>query len=67
MPARQHDKFYALGTGFMIGVTEEWDFSYLVTAKHVLDEMKRGGYSTLYARFNKLDGRPRLLNFQTSG
>jgi hypothetical protein len=50
-------KFYALGTGFFIGVEHGgYPFTYLATARHVLDEAKRGGFNTLLARVNTMDG-----------
>lgn len=49
-------KFLPLGTGFFIGVTQEgWDFLYLVTARHVLDEAARGKLP-LESRLNKRNG-----------
>jgi len=49
-------KFLPLGTGFFVGINqEEWDFLYLVTARHVLDEATRSGCA-LEARLNKRNG-----------
>lgn len=51
-------RFQYLGTGFFVGITQEvgYDFCYLVTAQHIIDEAKRGGYKTIFARLNKYDG-----------
>lgn len=50
-------KLICLGTAFLV-VMEQDDqpFSYLVTAKHVLDEAQRGGFRKLEARFNRKEG-----------
>src|SRR6266498_3429551 len=49
-------KFLPLGTGFFVGVKQEdWDFLYLVTAKHVLDEAARSNCN-LEMRLNKRNG-----------
>lgn len=49
--------FQTLGTAFLVTIIEGplW-FSYLVTARHVVDEAKRGGYPNLIARVNGKDG-----------
>jgi len=50
-------KFYSFGTGFFVGVEQDGHhFSYLVTAKHVVDEAERGGYGRLFARVNTQAG-----------
>ena len=50
-------KFYTLGTGFFIEVAEsDISFSYLVTARHVLDEARRAGYTNLIVRLNTKNG-----------
>ena len=36
-------------------------FSYLVTARHVLDEAERGGFNTLQARFNRKEGGAEIV------
>jgi hypothetical protein len=50
-------KFVSLGTGFFVGVKQDGiDFLYLVTAKHVLDEVERMGIKHLQIRLNKHNG-----------
>lgn len=50
-------KFMSFGTGFFVGVTQEdWDFLYLVTARHVVEEVERSESKQLEARLNKRDG-----------
>ena len=49
-------KFLCLGTGFFVGVRQDdWDFLYLLTAKHVLDEAVKAKLP-LAMRLNKRDG-----------
>lgn len=46
-------KYQTLGTAFFIGVQEgEWDFTYLITARHLLEDAERIGHDILYARIN---------------
>jgi hypothetical protein len=50
-------EFLCLGTAFLIVMEQDGQpFSYLVTARHVLDEAQRGGFKTLQARFNRKEG-----------
>lgn len=56
-------EYQAFGTAFFVVVDEDnWAFSYLATAKHLLDEARRLGYTTLYARINKIDGSSAHVN-----
>lgn len=58
-------KFMSLGTGFFVGLRQDdWDFLYLVTAKHVLNEAVRGGGS-LEARLNKENGEFDYIKLQS--
>jgi hypothetical protein len=51
-------KFRSLGTGFFVVVKQEgWEFAYIVTAKHVLDEVTRSGCPHPTARLNKRSGK----------
>lgn len=50
---------YFIGTGFLIGRPSKqsgFNFTYLVTARHVLDDARAEGYTTFYVRLNTLDG-----------
>lgn len=50
-------KFVSLGTGFFVGVKHNgYDFLYIITAKHVLDEVERMNIKHLQARLNKRNG-----------
>ncbi len=50
-------RFQYFGTAFFVGIREEdWTFTYLVTARHVIDEARRVGHKTLFVRVNKHDG-----------
>src|ERR1043166_4605939 len=55
-------KFYSFGTAFFVGVVQHgYDFSYLVTAKHVIEEATRGGYSRLIVRVNSRAGNAEYI------
>src|SRR6266404_714733 len=55
-------KFVCLGTGFFIVMEQAGvHFSYLVTAKHVLDEAQRGGFKNVEARLNKKEGSAEIV------
>lgn len=59
-------KFQLLGTGFFVGIQQEgWDFCYLFTARHILDEATRAGHHTLFARVNKKNGQVGTINLGT--
>lgn len=50
-------KYRSIGTGLFVLVHErDWDFLYLITAKHIIDWAKRNNFKTLYARLNTQDG-----------
>ncbi len=52
----QAGQYHTIGTGLFVAVNEgDWDFPYLVTAKHILDGAKKN-FGTLYARMNTVDG-----------
>ena len=56
-------KFYAFGTGFFVGVEHSgFPFTYLVTARHVLDEAKRSNFDNSLARVNTVDGGAQLID-----
>jgi len=49
-------KYQSVGTGFFVGIDEGgYTFPYLVTARHVPDEIQRRGFTDLYVRLNKHD------------
>jgi hypothetical protein len=55
-------KFFSFGTAFFVGVVQDgYDFSYLITARHVIDEATRGGYSSLTVRVNTRAGNAEYI------
>lgn len=51
---KYQEQYQAIGTAFFVKFSkDEFDFCHLFTAKHIIDEVKKQGYETLYARLNK--------------
>ena len=58
--------FLPFGTGFFVGVKQDdWDFLYLVTARHVLDKAMRSN-CTLEMRLNRRNGGFEYVKLQPS-
>jgi hypothetical protein len=56
-------KYESKGTGVFVFVNErDWDFLYLVTAKHVVEWAKKKNFKTLYARVNTNDGGHKYID-----
>ena len=55
-------KFLSFGTGFIVAMqSPPDDFTYLITAHHVLDDAARVGHTKVLARFNRKDGTPQII------
>jgi hypothetical protein len=60
-------RFYSFGTAFFVGVQEDgYNFSYLVTARHVIDEATRGGYPRLTLRVNSRTGKAEYIELASN-
>lgn len=52
------ESYKPIGTGFFVGINEfGYQFRYVVTAQHVIDEARRGKYVKIYLRVNTRDGK----------